>query len=111
MEELKTTLDCLSTAYHLQSDGNTKRFHHTIEQNLRAFVHTNHFGWISNLSLDEFAYNNNVHSITMYSPFVSKYSFDPRTPYNLIEQPLDTNKDSDDVLDRIMTVHSIIIDQ
>ena len=47
----------------------------------------------------------------MYSPFVSTYGFDPRTPYNLIEPPLDTNKDSDDVLDSIMTVHSIIIDQ
>ena len=110
MEELKTTL-CLSTAYHPQSDGNTERCHRTIEQILRAFVHTDHFGWLSNLSLAEFAYNNNVHSSTMYSPFVSNYGFDPRTPYNLIEPPLETNKDSEDVLDRIMTVHSIIIDQ
>jgi hypothetical protein len=39
MLELKTTL-CLSTVYHPQSDGNTKRCHRTIEQILRAFVHT-----------------------------------------------------------------------
>jgi len=35
--EFKRTL-CLSTAYHLQSDGNTERWHRTIEQILRAFV-------------------------------------------------------------------------
>jgi len=46
MLELKTTL-CLSTAYHPQSDGNTERCHRTFEQILRAFVHTDHFNWLS----------------------------------------------------------------
>ena len=61
-------------------------------------MHTDHRGWLSKLSLAEFAYNNNVHSRTMYSPFVSNYGFDPRTPYNLIEPQLETNKKSNDVL-------------
>jgi transposase InsO family protein len=56
MSELKTTL-CLSTAYHPQSDGNTERCHRTIEQNLRAFVHTDHFNWLSSLSLADYDYN------------------------------------------------------
>jgi hypothetical protein len=59
MLELKTTL-CLSTAYHSQSDGNTDRCHRSIEHILRDFVHTDHFIWLSSLSLAEFAYNNNV---------------------------------------------------
>ena len=87
MIELKTTL-CLSTAYHPQSDGNTERCHRTIEQILRAFVHTNHDDWLSSLSLAEFAYNNNVHSSIGHSPFVANYGFDPRTPYNLIDPPI-----------------------
>jgi transposase InsO family protein len=48
--ELKTTL-CLITAYHPQSDGNMERCNRTIEQILRAFVHTGLFNWLSSLSL------------------------------------------------------------
>ena len=82
--ELKITL-CLSTVYHPQSDGNTERYHRTIEQILRAFVHTSHFNWLSSLSFVEFAYSNNVHSSIDHLPFVANYRFDPRTPYNLID--------------------------
>ena len=41
---LATTL-CLSTAYHLQSDGNTERSHRTFCFFLPAFVHADHFHW------------------------------------------------------------------
>jgi hypothetical protein len=112
MQELKTTL-CLSTAYHPQSDGNTERCHRTIEQILRSFVHTDHYNWLSSLSLAEFAYNNNVHSSIGHSPFVANYGFDPRTPYNLIDPPIDTipQQNNDDILQRLMTVHNLIVDQ
>jgi hypothetical protein len=112
MLELKTTL-CLSTAYHPQSDGNTERCHRTIEQILRAFVHTDHNNWFSSLSLAEFAYNNNVHSSIGHSPFVANYGFDPRTPWNLIDPPidLDSNKNDDSILYRLMTIHNLIVDQ
>jgi hypothetical protein len=88
MLELKPTL-CLNTAYQPQSDGNAERCNRTIEHILRAFVHTNHFNWLSSLSLAEFAYNNNVNNIIGHSPFVANYGFDPRTPYNLIDPPID----------------------
>jgi hypothetical protein len=112
MLELKTTL-CLSTAYHPQSDGNTERCHRTIEQILRAFVHTDHYNWLSSLSLAEFAYNNNVHSSIGHSPFVANYGFDPRTPYNLIDPPIDIipQQKDDSVLERLLTVHKLIVDQ
>ena len=112
MLELKITL-CLSTAYHPQSDGNTERCHRTIEQILRAFVHTDHYNWLSSLSLAEFAYNNNVHSSIGHSPFVANYGFDPRTPYNLIDPPIDIipQQKDDSVLERLLTVHKLIVDQ
>ncbi len=112
MLELKTTL-CLSTAYHPQSDGNTERCHRTIEQILRAFVHTDHFNWLSSLSLAEFAYNNNVHSSIGHSPFVANYGFDPHTPYNLIDPPIDLipQQNNEGVLQRLLNIHNLIVDQ
>jgi hypothetical protein len=112
MLELKITL-CLSTAYHPQSDGNTERCHRTIEQILRAFVHTDHSNWLSSLSLAEFAYNNNVHSSIGHSPFVANYGFDPRTPFILIDLPiyLLPQQKKDAVLERLFTVHKLIVDQ
>ena len=113
MADLRTTLS-LSTAYHPQSDGNTERVHRTIEQILRSFVHEDHYEWLTNLPLAEFAYNNNVHSSTGYSPFESNYGFSPRTPLNLIEPPVDsdqTPKESDDYLHRLLTVHKLITEQ
>ena len=112
MLELKITL-CLSTTYHPQSDENTERCHRTIEQILRAFVHTNHYNWLPSLSLVKFAYNNNVHNIIGHSPFVANYGFDPRTPYNLIDPPIELipQQNNDAVLKRLFTVHKLIVDQ
>ena len=101
MADLRTTL-CLSTAYHPQSDGNTERTHRTIEQILRSYVHTDHHGWLSSLPLAEFAYNNNVHSSTGYSPFMANYGFDPRTPASLLDPATETPKSTDDILERLM---------
>ena len=113
MLKLKTTL-CLSTAYHPQSDGNTARCHRTIEQTLRAFVHTDNYNWLSSLlSLAEFAYNNNVHGNIGHSPFVASYGFDPITPNNLIDPPIDIfpQQNNDAVLERLFTVHKLLVDQ
>jgi hypothetical protein len=112
MLELKTTF-CLNTSYHPQSDGNTERCHQTIKQILHAFVHTNHYDWLPSLSLAEFAYSNNVHSSICHSPFVANYGFDPRTPYNLIDPPIELipQQNNDAVLQRLFTVHKLIAGQ
>jgi hypothetical protein len=85
----------------------------TIEQILRSFVHINHNDWLSSLSLAEFAYNNNVHNNIGHSPSVANYGFDPRTPYNLIDQPIELipQQNNDAVLERLFTVHKLIVDQ
>jgi hypothetical protein len=112
MLEFKTTL-CLSTTYHPQSDRNTERCHRTIEQILRAFVHTNHYNWLSSLSLAEFAYNNNVHNNIGHSPFVANCGFDSHTPYNRIDpkNELFSQQNKDAVLERLFTVHKLIVDK
>ena len=79
---------------------------------LRAFVHTDHFNWFSSLSLAEFAYNGNVHSSIGNSPFVANYGFNPRTPLNLIDPPIDLipQQDNESTLQRLFTVHNLIVD-
>jgi hypothetical protein len=111
MLELKTTL-CLITTYHPQSDGNTERCH-PIEHTLSSFIHTNHYDWLSSLSLAEFAYNNNVHNNIGHSPFVANYGFDPRTLYNLIDPQIKLipQQNNDAVLARLFTVHKLIVNQ
>ena len=78
----------------------------TIEQILRAFVHTAHFDWLSSLSLAEFAYGNNVHSSIGHSPFMANYGFDSRTLYNLIDTPIDLipQQNNEGVLQRLLRV-------
>jgi len=68
---------------------------------------------LSSLSLAEFAYNNNVHIGIGHSPFVANYRFDPRTPYNLIDPPIELipQQNNDAILERLFTVHKLIVDQ
>ena len=112
MLEFKTTL-CLSTAYHPQSDKNAERCHCTIELIFRAFVHTDNFNWLSKLSLAEFACTNNVHTNIGHSPSVANYGSEPRTTYNLIDPQIDLIPQhiNECVLQRLLTVHNIIVDQ
>jgi hypothetical protein len=112
MLELKTTL-YLGTAYHPQSNGNPERCYRTIEEILRAFVHTDHFNWLPSLSLAEFASNNYVHKCIGRSPFLSNYGFDPRTPFNLINYPIDLipQQNNGGVLQILLAVHNLVFDQ
>ena len=59
----------LSSAYHPQNDGQTKRTKQTLKQYLRCFISYQHDDWSNILHLSEFAYNNIVHSSTKVTPF------------------------------------------
>ena len=71
----------LSTAYHLQTDGQTERQNSTIEQYLRAYVNYEQDDWVSLLASAEFAYNNAVQSSTKVSPFYAMYGYNPRMSF------------------------------
>src|ERR1700736_6308236 len=66
-----------STAYHLQTDGQTERVNQEVETFLRIWTNNSQNDWNECLSLAEFAYNNKVHSSTGYSPFFLTYGHHP----------------------------------
>ncbi|GJV06227.1 putative reverse transcriptase domain-containing protein [Tanacetum coccineum] len=69
---LGTNLD-MSIAYHLQTDGQSKRTIQTLEDMLRACVIDFGNGWVKHLPLVEFSYNNSYHASIKATPFEALY--------------------------------------
>ncbi|KAL4011264.1 hypothetical protein IC575_028316 [Cucumis melo] len=65
---LGTRLD-FSTAFHLQTDGQTERLNQVLEDMLRACVLEFSGSWDSHLHLMEFAYNNSYQATIGMAPF------------------------------------------
>jgi len=70
----------LSSAYHPQTDGQTERIIHSLEDLLRACVLEQGFSWVECLPLIEFTYNNSFHSSIGMTPFEALYGWRCRTP-------------------------------
>jgi transposase InsO family protein len=68
-----------STAYHLQTDGQTKRTNWEVEKYLRMFTNHQQDDWVDWLPLVEFTYNNAVHEATGQTPFFLNKGRHPRT--------------------------------
>jgi len=68
----------LSTAFHPQMDGQTKRINQELEQYLRMFINHRQEQWPEWLGMAEFAYNNKAYLSTQTSPFKANYEQDPR---------------------------------
>ena len=75
-QQLGTKIKLL-TAYHPQTDGQTKRTNQTLEQYLRHYINFKQNNWIDLLLLAQFAYNNHQHSTTRISPFYANYGKHP----------------------------------
>ncbi|GKD50758.1 putative reverse transcriptase domain-containing protein, partial [Tanacetum coccineum] len=69
---LGTQLD-MSTAYHLQTNGQSERTIQTLEDMLRAGVIDFGKGWDRHLPLVEFSYNNSYHTSIKVAPFEALY--------------------------------------
>ncbi|GKB08124.1 putative reverse transcriptase domain-containing protein [Tanacetum coccineum] len=78
-EALGTQLD-MSTAYHLQTDGQSERTIQTLEHMLRACVMDFGGSWDVHLPLVEFSYNNSYHSSVRCAPFEALYGRKCRSP-------------------------------
>ena len=63
----------LSTVFHLQTDGQTKRMNQELEQYLRFFIDYKQKDQPEWLASAEFAVNNKTHSATKVSPFMANY--------------------------------------
>jgi hypothetical protein len=74
-----------SSAYHPQTDGQTKRVNQILEDLLRACII--HYGtsWDKCLALVEFSYNNSYQSILQMAPFEVLYGQRCRTPLSWSE--------------------------
>jgi hypothetical protein len=74
-----TTLN-FSTAFHPQSDGQSKRTIQTLEDMLRACILDLRGRWDDHLPLVEFAYNNSYHSSIEMTPYEALYGRKCRSP-------------------------------
>ncbi|GJR58241.1 putative reverse transcriptase domain-containing protein [Tanacetum coccineum] len=70
----------MSTAYHLQTDRQSKRTIQTLEDMLRACVIDFGNGWAKHLQLVEFSYNNSYHASIKAVPFEALYGRKCRSP-------------------------------
>jgi len=73
----------LSTAYHPQTDGQTKRMNQDLEQYLRIFIDHRQEQWPDWLVTAEFAYNNKVQTSTKVSPFRANNRWDSHMGFEL----------------------------
>ncbi|GJY94089.1 putative reverse transcriptase domain-containing protein [Tanacetum coccineum] len=78
-EALRTRLD-MSTTYHPQIDGQSKRTIQTLEDMLKACVLDFEESWDVHLPLVEFSYNNSYHARVRCAPFEALYGRKCRSP-------------------------------
>ena len=69
----------MSTAYHPQTNGQTKIVNRSLEQCLRDFTSDNPHKWAEWLPLAEFWFNSNFHTNLKLTPFEALYGFPPLT--------------------------------
>jgi transposase InsO family protein len=81
----------LSTAYHPQTDSQTKHINQVIEGYLCTFTSRRQDNWDDLLPSGEFHYNNSKHSLTHQTPFMldtrrnPRMGFEPQQPRSNLE--------------------------
>ena len=75
----------LSTVFHPQTDGQTKRTIQTLEDMLRSYVIDFKGIWDDHIPLIKFAYNNSYHSSIQMAPYEALYGRRYRSPIGWLE--------------------------
>ncbi|GJY96713.1 putative reverse transcriptase domain-containing protein [Tanacetum coccineum] len=70
----------MSTAYHLETDGQSERTIQTLKDMLRACVIDFGKGWVKHFPLAEFSYNNSYHASIKAAPYEALYGRKFRSP-------------------------------
>ena len=96
----------MSSAYHPQTNGQTKSANKTLENMLQAFINIHQDHWDHLLALAEFAYNNAKQASTTFFPFFLTYRQDPLVCENVFSPP-PTNVPSTDEF--LMTLSQALI--
>ena len=68
----------ISTAYHPETDGETERVNRELETYLRIFCKRIPEEWDQHLSIAEFSYNGQPHSVTKRTPFYLMMGCEPK---------------------------------
>jgi hypothetical protein len=74
---LLNTQLCMSSAYHAQTDDQTKRINQCLKAYLRCAVSSTPKQWLKWLALAEIWYNSSYHSSLQCSPFKTLYGTEP----------------------------------
>jgi hypothetical protein len=97
----------MSTAYHLQTDGQTERVNQCLETFLRYFAPSCPSKWVHWVSLAKFWYNSSYHSSLGRSPFEVVYGFPPRH-FGLVPPEATPISDLNSWLEERAVMHSLI---
>jgi hypothetical protein len=96
----------MSTAYHLQTDGQSEALNKCLEMYLRCFTFQNPKGWFKLLPMAEYWYNTSYHTSAGMTPFKAVYGRDPPGLIKYVVQASDPPSVRDQLLQR-----DVIIDQ
>lgn len=95
---------CLSSAYHLESDGGTEVIG-ILEQYL-LFINQKQDDWANYLAVAEFTFNNSQHTSTSITPFLTNVGYYPWLfPLMLVDSPEPAAKD---YLAELQAVHRLV---
>ena len=72
-----------STANHPQTDGQTERINHLLEENMRHYVIASQQNWVTLLDTAQFCYNLHKSSAIEMSPFEIILGRQPMTPLDV----------------------------
>ncbi len=78
---------CVSTAYHPQTDGLTERMNRMLHEYLRAYISTKHTDWEPRLSMAQFAHNNSHCKSIGMTPNYLLMGYHPKTPLSIADIP------------------------
>ena len=98
----------LSTAFHPQTDGQTKRQNSTMEAYLWAFINFEQNDWAKLLPIVKFAYNNAKNASTGHTPFKLNCGYHPCVSCKEDVDPRSKSKSADELstdLRQLMTVY------
>ena len=95
-----------STAFHLETDGQSEVTIRVLENFLRSYIEHRPSTWTTQLPLVEFAANNAVNVSTRFTPFYLKFGQHPIIPMMLLTRgkPKSSNEAVKEALERMKTV-------
>lgn len=98
---------CLSTAFHPQTNGQIERQNITMKVYLQAFVNWEQNNWARLLLITEVAYNNAKNASTGYTPFEFNCGYHPRVSFEEDTNPRFRSKTAKDLASELKDLMTI----